>query len=210
MPMPKIIRVFGIPYTLEKQDRITVGGQNADGAVTYNTATIEIVDGMPIEVERVVVMHEVMHAIFKGQGQNDFRANEDLIEAVAHGIMQVLRDNSELVAYIVGKQETVSGQRVARGREECGMDNERKRMTFIYDPAWQETDITYRDLEIARREILKRHNELIEAGFKLRTKTNRPDVCRHYWRSDWASIEIRLEDGFTFDELALSELDIGE
>jgi hypothetical protein len=89
------------------------------------------------------------------------------------------------------------------------MDETRKRMKFIYDPAWQETDHSFRDLEIARREILKCHNGLIALGFKLRRNTNRPDICRHYGRDDYASVQIILEDGFTFEELALDELDTG-
>lgn len=99
--LPKTVRVFGIPYTVERQDRITVDGQNADGCITYNTASIEIVDGMPIEVERVVVLHEVLHAVFKGQGQNVLRRDEDLIEAVAHGVIQVIRDNPQLLQYLL-------------------------------------------------------------------------------------------------------------
>lgn len=113
MTLPKSVRVMGIPYTIEKQDRITVDGQNADGCITYNVATIQIVDGMPIEVERAVVVHEIMHAVFKGQGQNDYQHDEALLEAVAHGVVQVLRDNPGLAEYIVGKQETVAGNKEA-------------------------------------------------------------------------------------------------
>lgn len=108
MTLPKSVRVFGIPYTIEKHDRITVDGQNADGSVTYNTALIEIVDGMPLEVERVVVMHEVLHAMFKAQGQNEYRSDENLIEAVAHGVVQVIRDNPLLLSYLTCEQAPVS------------------------------------------------------------------------------------------------------
>lgn len=110
--LPKTVRVMGIPYTVVKQDRITVNDQNADGAVTYNSALIEVVNGMPIEVERVVVMHEVIHAMFKGQGQNDYRHDEDLIEAVAHGVIQVIRDNPQLLSYLLLDRESKIDERV--------------------------------------------------------------------------------------------------
>lgn len=90
------------------------------------------------------------------------------------------------------------------------MDTIRKGMKFIYDPAWQETDHSFRDIEIARREMKRIHTELIEAGFKMRKNTHRPDICRHYHRDDWSSVQIILEGEFTFDELAMEEFDMGE
>lgn len=98
--LPKTVQIFGISYRIEKSDRITVDGQNADGSITYNVGLIEIVDGMPIEVERAVVLHEVMHAVFKGQGQGDYQHDESLLEAIAHGVVDVLRANPELTKYL--------------------------------------------------------------------------------------------------------------
>ncbi len=98
---PEIINVLGIPYRVEKPDRITVDGVNGDGSVTYNTSLIEIVDGMPVEVERVVLFHELMHAVFKAQGQTKYRKDENLLDAIAHGIVEVLRANPQLVAYTI-------------------------------------------------------------------------------------------------------------
>jgi len=106
--IPTQVNVLGIPYRITKPDRIMVDGQNGDGAVTYNIALIEIVDGMPIEVERPVVLHEVLHAMFKGQGQNDYRSDENLIEAIAHGMVQILRDNPALVAYLTASIVTAA------------------------------------------------------------------------------------------------------
>jgi Zn-dependent peptidase ImmA (M78 family) len=101
--LPTKVVVAGIPYTIEKQDRITIDGRNVDGHVTYNTALIQIVDGMPIEVERVVVIHELAHAMFLHTGHNDYREDEDLVETVANVFVQVLRDNPQLVTYLVNE-----------------------------------------------------------------------------------------------------------
>lgn len=103
--MPAQVLVGGIPYSIEKQDRITVDEQNADGCITYNVCRIQIVDGMPVEVERTVVLHEAMHAIFKGQGQHDYQHDEALLEAIAHGMVQLLRDNPLLVKYLTADQQ---------------------------------------------------------------------------------------------------------
>lgn len=98
--IPTKVMVFGIPYTIAKPDRITVDGVNADGCVTYNVQEIEVVDGMPVEVERTVLLHEIMHAAFKGQGQHEYQHDEALLEAIAHGVVQIMRDNPELVKYL--------------------------------------------------------------------------------------------------------------
>lgn len=98
--IPTKVMVFGIPYTVDKPDRITVDDVNADGSITYNTALIKVVDGMPIEVERATLLHEIMHAMFKGQGQHEYQHDEALLEAIAHGVVQIMRDNPELVKYL--------------------------------------------------------------------------------------------------------------
>lgn len=101
-PVPLQVIVGDIPYTIEKKDRITTEeGKNLDGQITYNTATIEIVEGMPIQVERFIVWHEIAHACFEAAGHNAYRMDEDLVDCVAHKIVEVLRANPQLVAYTV-------------------------------------------------------------------------------------------------------------
>lgn len=96
------VDILGVPFSITTSDRITGSdGRNLDGEITYNVAKIEIVNGMPPEVERRVLLHEIMHGIFSQTGHENYRLDEDLIEAVANSLVYLLRRNPALVAYLV-------------------------------------------------------------------------------------------------------------
>lgn len=98
--IPASVKVMGVTYTIEMKDRITTDGRNVDGEITYNSGLIEIVEGMPLAVEQRVVIHELIHAVFCAQGHNDFRMDENLVDAVANGMVQLLQDNPDLAQYL--------------------------------------------------------------------------------------------------------------
>jgi len=49
---------------------------------------------MKPSIRRVTLWHEIVHGILYAAGQTDH--DEVLTDAIAHGIVQVLRDNPEL------------------------------------------------------------------------------------------------------------------
>lgn len=102
--LPKIVNVQGIPYRVQKCDELTSDGQAMDGVVTHSEALIQIDSGMALEVEKRTLWHEIIHAMFKAQGHGAYRVDEDLITAIENGVVQLIKDNWELVSY------TVSGE----------------------------------------------------------------------------------------------------
>lgn len=95
------VNILGVPYTIRIADKITgVDNHNTDAEITYNSALIELVKGMPLEVERRVLVHEIMHGIFAHTGHNSYRQDEDLIETVANSVVSLLQNNPALIAYL--------------------------------------------------------------------------------------------------------------
>lgn len=68
------------------------------GHIKYNTGEMCVSDSLPPGQRRVTTLHEVIHGVLTNAGIEDH--NETLISALAHGLVQVLRDNPELVAMI--------------------------------------------------------------------------------------------------------------
>jgi Zn-dependent peptidase ImmA (M78 family) len=64
------------------------------GDINTVECCIRLNKAMKPDIRRVTLWHEIVHGILYAAGQTDH--DEVLTDAIAHGIVQVLRDNPEL------------------------------------------------------------------------------------------------------------------
>lgn len=74
--------------------------ENASGFFFGDEARIGIKDSLDIDVEREVLMHEVLHACIEVSGLDDEEAEERVIRALAPTLVDVLQRNPKLVRYL--------------------------------------------------------------------------------------------------------------
>lgn len=89
------LRIGAYDYDLVYDDAPMIGGELMNGVHDREGLNIEIRVGMPIAREWQTVWHEVMHAIFDNAAF-EIDNEEQVIEIVSNGIVQVLRDNPRL------------------------------------------------------------------------------------------------------------------
>jgi hypothetical protein len=97
------IKIGPVTYRVEQVLRLL--GSNSDGSSTwlngrvrYEKALIELEKELPEEVEPIAIVHEIIHAILEQAGIND--VPESIVIALGYGLVQVLRDNPELIDLI--------------------------------------------------------------------------------------------------------------
>lgn len=93
--MAETIRVGPVTYTLIRDPAL--GADGALGTVNTNRQEIRLAAGMASERERIELWHEVIHAILFGAGIDEH--DEQVVGALAHGIVAALKDNSGSVLY---------------------------------------------------------------------------------------------------------------
>lgn len=78
------------------------------GKTSSHKQLIEIVTGMPYEVERETLFHEILHAIYTAVGGQDddapYVGEEKVIQMFSPAIVDVFDRNPELVAYMFGNK----------------------------------------------------------------------------------------------------------
>lgn len=109
--LPKTIQVGPVDYTvkeIEDLHRVDDDGKKRwlHGHIWLTDSEIRIASDQSDDIKVVSLWHEIMHAILSGAGQAE--QPEPLIEAISFGIVQLIRDNPELIKATVCKQETVS------------------------------------------------------------------------------------------------------
>lgn len=92
------IDILGVPYTVKTVDDIDDGARSAD--VTYHTAEIRLANGATPHMQRVILLHEIVHGMFEVEGHDEYRADENLTKAVSYGMVYLLRHNPDLVKYL--------------------------------------------------------------------------------------------------------------
>lgn len=108
-----IVKVGPISYKLKVVDEIGDGDQQYDGWIDYANARIEIAKGLDPQFERAVVLHEVMHAVLKHAGQDS--KNEALITALSYSLLDLIRNNPELIHYLIQSPLVLNGNGAHKG-----------------------------------------------------------------------------------------------
>jgi hypothetical protein len=89
------VRIGPIDYEMELIEELqTEDGESADGWICYADGAIRLDAALHPQLRRVTLWHEILHAILTQTGRQ--RHNEGELDALAHGIVQVLRDNPDL------------------------------------------------------------------------------------------------------------------
>lgn len=71
-------------------------GKKLDGQITYSKPTIELDSELSFDMQRQVLLHEIIHGILTHAGRHE-EVSEDVIDAIAYGVFGVIKDNPEIV-----------------------------------------------------------------------------------------------------------------
>lgn len=99
--MKSSLLVGAIHYTLIEEkdlcdyrpDGTRVG---LNGHIRYNECQIKVDSDLHPQIKEITIWHEVLHGILENAGFFQEQTHERIIDALAHGIVQVLRDNPEM------------------------------------------------------------------------------------------------------------------
>lgn len=90
--LPKTIRIGGFDYDVVEKERLrNEQDVRLSGQIACEDLEIRVDSDISDRFRPLVLWHEVIHGILQHAGISDH--NEQQIEALAYGIMQVLRDN---------------------------------------------------------------------------------------------------------------------
>ena len=89
--MIKTLLIGSFEYTIEVSDKLS-----DSGVIDNDKVRIFIDAGLDDQVKRQTLWHEILHALMFQYGLAQADHDEKLIDNLAHGICQVLRDNKEL------------------------------------------------------------------------------------------------------------------
>lgn len=99
--LPETIKINWRTYEIIEKDTCS-GGNYYLGSNDAHAGIIEIKKGQDGDSKRVTILHEVIHSILRYAG-NKLKKDENFIEMMANGIYQVLKENPEVVKWIINK-----------------------------------------------------------------------------------------------------------
>lgn len=109
MALPKAVKVLGKTYRIRVVTEHTTGFENGDYGECDNDAhVISIVAGRSLGNDQDTLLHEIIHAVafqMNVDGSINRRAGEERwVQALATGLLAVMKDNAGLVTYLRRKR----------------------------------------------------------------------------------------------------------
>lgn len=94
MSFPKQVRIGWVQYAVV--DDVDLNLEGASGQIRYLKDEIALMPNLAPQAKLFVLWHEMVHGILTLAGTDDH--DEQTVNKLAHGIIQVLKDNPDLVA----------------------------------------------------------------------------------------------------------------
>ena len=102
--MPKSVTIDAVKYNIIRSDDVlVVGGTECSAYCDYDQTEIRVRSFPAVGAGREVqtLMHEIVHGILFERGLDEQSADEKLVDGLASGIINLIRSNPKLVAYVV-------------------------------------------------------------------------------------------------------------
>jgi len=100
MEIPKVLKVGGIKYKIERKRTLDRGENKYSAVAKHRQAIIRIAffdnEGEPYDQQKIeeCFMHELLHCV--DDVYNNQKLKEDMVDRLSQGLYQVLKDNKLL------------------------------------------------------------------------------------------------------------------
>ncbi|OGM08351.1 MAG: hypothetical protein A2008_12370 [Candidatus Wallbacteria bacterium GWC2_49_35] len=101
--MPQSVKIDNVSYKVKEKDVVLSNLRSVMGSIDYGLSEIEIAKEISLENKKIVIAHEVVHGITVERDiKNLIPAEhyEKVVEEMAKGFVQVVRDNPDLIKFI--------------------------------------------------------------------------------------------------------------
>lgn len=89
------IKIGGIHYDVKYVERLQDDDRSPlNGQISYVDARIDVDANMVAQKTMQTILHEILHGILAAANHN---TTEEVIDSTAYGLLQVLRDNPQLI-----------------------------------------------------------------------------------------------------------------
>lgn len=110
LKLPEFIKIDNINYTVKVVKDLKSDDKKLKllGCVSYIDSIINIDDKSSVDTAINTLAHEIVHAIFYERGIEDLISKdvllEKIVDEVSKGLVQIIRDNPELIKLITKKR----------------------------------------------------------------------------------------------------------
>lgn len=94
------LKIAWFDINIKFKNDVKLNGVNVDGYFSPREKEILIDDKLPKHMKEKVLIHELVHAMLFAFGRYDYD-DENLVDAIASGILTLLKDNKEEVTKVM-------------------------------------------------------------------------------------------------------------
>lgn len=101
------VKIGPIRYELEFVERLLSETDNKlQGHIQYQPCTLSVEQNSNAQIQAVTILHEILHGLLNNVGF--YEQDEKLIDTLAHGLLDVIQDNPDLMKALLVLSERVA------------------------------------------------------------------------------------------------------
>lgn len=117
--IPGSVRIGGVRYrVVVEEELVSEEGVELLGQHDYGRLLLRLSLAADPELRPFVLLHEILHACVTVSG-GDSHQEEALVAGLSHVLLQVLRENPDLVRYLLGSGRRADGAAVSSSAAEA-------------------------------------------------------------------------------------------
>lgn len=90
------VKIMATDYKIEEVEQIDKD-RRILGEIDYINQTIKLEKGLPNELKKEILLHEILHGILEKLGFDALNNDEQKVQSIASTLYLVLKDNANLV-----------------------------------------------------------------------------------------------------------------
>ncbi len=98
------INILGVPYQVEEVEHIP-NTINTIGEIQFLEQKILLKKSLPKELKEQTLLHEIVHGIFQGIGEDELGSNERLVQSIATSLHQLFKSNNTIFSLTAFEKE---------------------------------------------------------------------------------------------------------
>ena len=93
MKIPESVRIGGTEYAVVRVEKLNDGEKVLAGQIAYDHTEIRVSADVSHEMACITLWHEMLHGLASRAGLRLGTGEEEVIDAFAYGVYQILQDN---------------------------------------------------------------------------------------------------------------------
>ena len=114
--LPSAVNIYGLEYRIVGNSAL-LRARSERGRVEYDLLTIEIDEALPLSRQRLTLLHEIIHTLYRLRAPDEQTSEEQMALILSVGLYDCLQRNPEVAGFLIAGEAKAGARGAGPVRE---------------------------------------------------------------------------------------------